>query len=81
MYYWRAAVKHSNEKNYSIVYFSTEHINYVVDVQELLESYGLQTHNSFFRRLNIIEYISNILTCPVSTVHTFQKYGRSTLIG
>ena len=81
MYYWRAAVKHSNDKNYSIVYFSTKHIDDVVDVMELLESYGLQTYNRYFRSLNIIEYISNILTCPVSTVHTFQNYGRSVLIG
>lgn len=81
MYYWRAAVKHEGEKNYTIVYFATKHLDYVVDVADMLESYNLKTNNSFFRRLNKLEFIGNALLCPIATVNTFQNYNRAVLIG
>ena len=81
MYYWRAAVKHKNEKNYTIVYFATQNIDNACDVVEFLESYKLQSHNSYLRRLNKLEFISNILLAPVATMNTFQNYNRAVLIG
>jgi len=81
MYYWRAAVKHEDEKSYTIVYFATEHIDYVADVVDFLESYGLQSCNCYLRHLNKLEFISNILFAPIATMNTFQHYSRAVLIG
>ena len=81
MYYWRAAVKHEDEKSYTIVYFATQNIDDAGDVVEFLESYGLQSYNSYLRHLNKLEFISNILFAPVATMNTFQNYNRAVLIG
>ena len=80
MYYWRAAVKHEWETSYTIVYFATKQLDDVVDVADLLESYGLQTYNSYFRRLNKLEFISNALIYPIATTNTFQNYKHAILI-
>ena len=81
MYYWRAAVKHKDEKSYTLVYFATQNIDNAGDVVEFLESYGLQSHNSYLRHLNKLEFISNILLAPIATMNTFQNYNRAVLIG
>lgn len=81
MYYWRAAVKHENEKSYTIVYLVTEHIKEIREVVELLESYGLQSHNGYLRHLNKMEFICNALITPIATINTFQNYNRAVLIG
>lgn len=81
MYYWRAAVKHKDEKSYTLVYFATQNIDDAGDVVEFLESYELQSRNSYLRHLNKLEFISNILLAPVATMNTFQNYNRAVLIG
>jgi len=81
MYYWRAGIKHTEEANYSLVYFRTENLNRAVDVIDMFENYGLQTCNCFFHRLNVCEYIANALFLPVATLNNFQNYSRSVLIG
>lgn len=81
MYYWRAAIKHAEEKSYTIVYFHTERLDYVGDVAEMLESYGLQTCNCYFRRLSAFEYMTTALFLPVATINNFQNHSRSVLIG
>lgn len=81
MYYWRAAVKHPEEKSYRLVYFCTENLDYVVDVAKMLQSYGLKTYNCYFRKLNVLEYVTNALSLPVATINSFQNYSRSVLIG
>lgn len=81
MYYWRAAVKHKGEKQYTLVYFATEQLDNAIDVTEMLEGYGLQTHNGYFRHLSKIDFICNALLSPIATVNTFQKYHRAVLIG
>lgn len=81
MYYWRAAIKHKDEKCYTLVYFATQNIDSAEDVVEFLESFGLQSCNSYLRHLNKIEFISNILIAPVATMNTFQHYNRAVLIG
>lgn len=80
MYYWRAGIKHVEETSYSLVYFRTENLDYVEDVVDMLESYGLQIRNCYFRRLNIFEYITNALFLPIATINSFQNYSRSVLI-
>lgn len=81
MYYWRAGIKHAEETSYNLVYFRTESLDYVEDVAEMLESYGLQTCNRYFRKLNVLEYITNALFLPIATINSFQNYSRSVLIG
>ena len=81
MYYWRAAIKHAEETSYNLVYFRTENLDCVGDIAEMLESYGLQTCNRYFRKLNTLEYIANALFLPIATINSFQNYSRSVLIG
>ncbi len=81
MYYWRAAIKHPEEKSYRLVYFRTEQLDYVADVAEMLQNYGLNTHNGYFRKLSKLEYIANALFLPIATINSFQNYSRSVLIG
>lgn len=81
MYYWRAGIKHAEETSYHLVYFCTENLDYMGDVADMLESYGLQICNCYFRKLSMFDYIANALFLPVATINTFQNYSRSVLIG
>lgn len=81
MYYWRAAIKRPEETSYSLVYFRTENLDYMGDVAEMLQNYGLKTDNGYFRKLNVLEYIIAALFLPITTIRTFQNYSCSVLIG
>ena len=80
--YWRAGVKDMDTNTVSIIYFSTEKDYRMGELKEWLkEEFDLYCINYCTRRLSIIEYISNILTCPVSTTRTCFNYHRSVVIG
>lgn len=80
--YWRAGVKNIDTNAVSIIYFSTEKDYDVEDLTEWLEEeFDCRCMNYCLRRLSLIEYISNILTCPISTTRTCFNYHRSVVIG
>lgn len=80
--YWRAGVKNIDTNTVSIIYFSTEKDYNVEDLTEWLEEeFDCRCMNYCLRRLSVIEYISNILTCPISTTRTCFNYHRSVVIG
>jgi hypothetical protein len=80
--YWRAGVKDMDTNAVSLIYFSTEKDYAVEELTEWLEEeLGFNCVNYCLRHLNIIEYISNILTCPISTTRTCFNYRRSVVIG
>jgi hypothetical protein len=79
--YWRAGIKDISTNTVSIIYFSTEKDYSLGDLTEWLEEeFGFHCMNCYMRHLSIIEYISNILTCPVSTTRTCFNYHRSVVI-
>ena len=80
--YWRAAIKKNNEKFYHLVYFSTEKDFSCGELVDWLkDEFDVDSYNCYLKHLNIVEYISNILTAPIATMHTFTKYPRATIIG
>lgn len=80
--YWRAGIKNIDTNTVSIIYFSTEKDYNVEDLTEWLEEeFDCHCMNYCLRRLSVIEYISNILTCPISTTRTCFNYHRSIVIG
>lgn len=80
--YWRAGVKNIDTNAVSIIYFSTEKDYDVEDLTEWLEEeFDCRCMNYCLRRLSLIEYIPNILTCPISTTRTCFNYHRSVVIG
>lgn len=82
MHYWRAGIRKPNAKQVVLVYFSTESDYSASEVTEFLETtFGFHCVNCYFKRLSIVEYIANILTCPISSSYTCFNYNRSALIG
>ena len=80
--YWRAGIKDTNTNQVVLIYFSTMNNYSAAEITEFLENtFGFNCVNCYLKRLNVVEYIANILTCPVSTSHTCFNYNRSVLIG
>ena len=80
--YWRAGIRKPDTNQVVLVYFSTMNNYDVVEVTEFLENtFGFNCVNCYLKHLSIVEYIANILTCPVSSSYTCFNYNRSTLIG
>ena len=81
-HYWRAGVKEPNTKRVVLIYFSTENDYDAGEITEFLENtFDFNCVNCYLKHLNIVEYISNILTCPISSSYTCFNYNRSALIG
>jgi hypothetical protein len=82
MYYWRAGVKEPSTNRVVLVYFSTMKDYDAVEITEFLENtFGFSCVNCYLKCLTVIEYIANILTCPISSSYTCFNYNRSALIG
>lgn len=80
--YWRAGVKDINTNQVVLVYFSTVKDYSASEVTEFLEdTFGFHCVNCYCKHLNVVEYIANILTCPISSSYTCFNYNRSVLIG
>lgn len=82
MHYWRAGVKEPETNHVVLIYFSTMNDYSASEVTEFLEdTFGFHCVNCYFKSLNVVEYIANILTCPISSSYTCFNYSRSALIG
>ena len=80
--YWRAGVKDINTNQVVLIYFSTVKDYSASEVTAFLENtFGFHCVNCYCKCLTVIEYIANILTCPISTSYTCFNYNRSALIG
>jgi len=80
--YWRAGVKDINTNQVVLVYFSTVKDYSASELTEFLEdTFGFHCVNCYLKSLNVVEYIANILTCPISSSYTCFNYSRSALIG
>lgn len=82
MKYWRAGIKDTTTNSTVLIYFSTEKDYDAGEITDFLETeFNFSCVNCYLHRMNIIEYICNILTCPISTSRTCFNYKRSALIG
>lgn len=80
--YWRAGVKDIHTNQVVLIYFSTVKDYSASEVTEFLENtFGFHCVNCYFKCLTVIEYIANVLTCPISSSYTCFNYNRSVLIG
>lgn len=81
-HYWRAGIKDPDTNRVVLIYFSTMNNYDVIGITDFLENtFGFTCINCYLKRLNVVEYIANILTCPISSSYTCFNYSRSTLIG
>ena len=81
-HYWRAGVKDINTNQMALIYFSTMNNYDASEITDFLENtFGFHCVNCYLKRLTVIEYIANILTCPISSSYTCFNYNRSALIG